>query len=144
MSVNKVKHEYKTILDFSDQNVTRVKVKRTLNSVDIAALYQLESNNLFTSQMICVENEIKVGMYKICIALSPAIQRITNHKLKDFGDFTIQIYELGKECKEINLKRDNRFRDQYWVQKNNSGLKVIDLTDIVCHCNRLDRVKAFL
>ena len=125
MSVNKVKHEY----------------KRTLNSVDIVPLYQLETNRSFIKEMICIENEIKVGMYKICVVLSPAVQRLTNHKLKDFGDFTIQIYELGKE---INLKRDNRFRDQYWVQKNNSGLKVIDLTDIVCYCNRLDCLKAFL
>jgi len=141
MSVNKVKHEYKTILDFSNQNLNKITVKRTLNSVDIVPLYQLETNRSFIKEMICIENEIKVGMYKICVVLSPAVQRLTNHKLKDFGDFTIQIYELGKE---INLKRDNRFRDQYWVQKNNSGLKVIDLTDIVCYCNRLDCLKAFL
>jgi hypothetical protein len=144
MSVNKVKHEYKIILDFTNKKLSKTEVKRSLSDIEIAALYKSEENNLLDDQLICVENEIKVGMYKISIVLPPAIQRNTSHKLKDFGTFRVQIFEDGKVCREINLKRDGRFKEQYWTQKNNCGLKVKDLTDIICHCNRLDNLKAFI
>lgn len=143
MSVSKVKHKYQTILDFSDQHLTKTKIKRSLSSVIIQSLYKSD-NNILSDEMICIENEIKVGMYKICLILSPSIQRFTNHKLKDFGNFTIQLYELNKTPKEINLKKDNRFKEQSWTNKLNLGLKVNDLANIICYCQRLDKLKAFL
>jgi hypothetical protein len=141
MSVSKVKHEYKIILDFSDQKLTKTHVRKSLKDINIEPLYPVKDDNL----MVCIENEIKVGMYKISLVLSPTITRFTSHKLKDFGDFNVQIFEDGnRNSREINLSKDNRFKEQYWAQKNSCGLKVIDLTDIICHFKRLDKLRAFL
>jgi hypothetical protein len=82
-------------------------------------------------------------MYRISLLLPPAISRFTSHKLKEFGDFKIKIFETGnKSAREINLRQDGRFKEQHWVQKNNYALK--DLEEIIYHCKRLNYLKAFI
>lgn len=143
MSVSKVKHQHKVILDFSDQKLTKDNVKRSLREISIEPLFKDVSGHMIGEQLICIDNEIRVGMYKISLLLSPSVSRFTSHKLKEFGDFRIKIFETGnKNAREINLRRDGRFKEQHWAQKNNCGLK--DLEEAIHHCKRLDHLKAFI
>lgn len=86
------------------------------------------------------DNRIKVGMYTINMWLNFDLEG--PHRLREFREFEIAIYD-GKN--QINLKADPRFKSQYWVSYNFFGkLKIKHLIDIIAHCQRLDRLKAFL
>lgn len=129
MTAIRVHEEPRTILDFSGK-CSKNKIRQALRSCKIT---NIEGDILYT-------NEIKVGMYTINIWLAFDLEG--PHYLREFREFEIAIYD-GK--KAINIKTDPRFKDQYWVQHNFFGkLKIKHLIDVISHCKRLDKLKAFL
>lgn len=138
MTAIRVKEEYKTILDFSKSRCSRSGVNKALRQCDLTSLVMGETFQDSTF----LTNEIKVGMYNIQLHL-PIDYLDACHKLKDYGDFEITI--SGSNHDKIDLKKDCRFKDQYWVPYNFFGkLRIKHLTDAILHCKRLDNLKAFL
>lgn len=137
MTALKIEERPKTILDFTG-------LKSSKNSVRMA-LQQCQINNIIegkTGELTIFRNEIKVGMYRIVLALPPDSPTDCS-RLKDYKDFEVLVYD--EEDIAINLKKDKRFKDQYWVQYNFFGkLRTTHLADIILYCQRLDRLRAFL
>jgi len=84
-------------------------------------------------------------MYTISLLL-PFDSSSTWSKLKDYGDFEVRVSDTSdRKTTSINLKKDSRFSNQYWVSKNFFGkLRIKHLVDIILYCRRLDKLKAFL
>lgn len=131
--------EPRTVLDFSNGKCSKNKIRQSLKDCHLTSLEENEDY-----EVTLYQNEIKVGMYSIVIQLPFDLEG--PRKLKDFKDFEISIYDgADHKTSRINLKKDPRFRGQYWVSLNFFGkLRVKHLIDIVAHCRRLDRLKAFL
>ena len=131
--------EPRTVLDFSNGKCSKNKIRQSLKG---CYLTSLEENDDY--EVTLYLNEIKVGMYSIIIQLPFDLEG--PRKLKDFKDFEICIYDSpDRKTSRINLKKDPRFRGQYWIDLNFFGkLRVKHLIDVVTHCQRLDRLKAFL
>lgn len=131
--------EHRTILDFSHGKCSKNKIRQSLNNCQLTSLEENEDY-----EVILYLNEIKVGMYSVVIQLPYDLEG--PRKLKDFKDFEICIYDShDPKASRINLKKDTRFRSQYWVELNFFGkLRVKHLIDIIAHCKRLDKLKAFL
>lgn len=131
--------EPRTVLDFSNGKCSKNKIRQSLKDCHLTSL---EENDDY--EVTLYQNEIKVGMYSIVIQLPFDLEG--PRKLKDFKDFEISIYDgADHKTSRINLKKDPRFRSQYWVNLNFFGkLRVKHLIDVVAHCRRLDRLKAFL
>ncbi len=135
MCLIKVTKETRTILDFSKSNVSKNLVRKSLRQAEVVAQTRLHDS------LICIENYIRVGMYDISLLLMPYPNK---KRLKDYGRFAISIREAGKNH-PISLSRDRRFKNQYWINPNRkTELLVKNLTDIIIHCNRLDKMKIFL
>ena len=86
------------------------------------------------------ENHIKVGMYDIIIII-PWDSPQNWNRLKQYNDFEVEIWD----SKNIDIKKDGRFKEQEWVKYNSFGnLKPKHLADIIAHLIRLNRLRAFL
>ncbi len=131
--------EPRTVLDFSNGKCSKNKIRQSLRGCHLTSL---EENDDY--EVTLYQNEIKVGMYSIVIQLPFDLEG--PRKLKDFKDFEISIYDgADHKTSRVNLKKDPRFRSQYWVSLNFFGkLRVKHLIDIIAHCKRLDKLKAFL
>ncbi len=131
MTAIRVHEEPRIICDFSGK-CSKNKIRQTLRACQLTSI---EDNTLYT-------NQIKVGMYTIFLWLPFDYEG--SHKLKDYRDFAVAIRE-GSSDSNINLKTDPRFKGQYWVSKNSFGqLRIKHLIDIIAHCQRLNRLRAFL
>jgi hypothetical protein len=139
MTAIKAKSELRTILDFSTEKCSKNRIKQALRNCSIVSLD--ESGTECTLYL----NEIKIGMYTVVLLL-PFDSSTRWNRLKDYGDFEIKIYESADpKANSINLKKDQRFSNQYWVSKNFFGqLRIKHLVDIIAHCYRLHRLRAFL
>jgi hypothetical protein len=136
MSVGKGKLESRTILDFSRSKISKNYIKNSLRSV------KLSDFNLYENTITYINNEIKIGMYNIrlhFIDRAPIYQ--DKRPLKDCGKFNINIREAKSE-EDINLSRDKRFKDQYWL--GDESMKINTLTDVIMYCSRLNDLKPFL
>ncbi len=137
MSASKSKYEHREILNFSTGKVTKNSILRSLRKADFIQEYYNESG----ISLVYVNNEIKIGMYKICFDLNVVDKA---KKLKQYGKFGIYIYE-GKSFLPIDLDKDSRFRSQPWIHDNRENkLTMSRLTDIILYCKRLDKLKSFL
>lgn len=142
MALIKGKQEFRTILDFSKEEISKNKVKRALREVEVCEVSQIPDTNSFTF----VENGIKIGMYQVQL-IFPWLSAERNRKrLREYGQFKIAIFECrGKIQKNINLSIDKRFKNQYWVDLNKDyEIRMKTLTDIIMYIKRLDNLKMFL
>lgn len=139
MTAIRAHEEPRTILDFSGK-CSKNKIRTALRDCRLTSLEEGDG----PEGVILYLNEIKVGMYSIVIQLPYDLEG--SHKLKEFRDFEICIYDSDdRKASRINVRTDVRFKDQYWVPHNFSGkLRVKHLIDVISHCKRLDRLKAFL
>lgn len=139
MTAIRALEEQRTILDFSYGKCSRNKIRQSLNSCYLTSLDEHENDGV-----TLYNNTIKVGMYNIEIKLP--FDLVGPRKLKEFRDFEIAIYDSHEpNAKPIDLKRDQRFRNQDWVGLNFFGkLRVKHMVEIIAHCQRLNRLKAFL
>lgn len=129
MTAIRVHEEPRIICDF-DGKCSKNKIRQTLRACQIT---NLEGNTVY-------DNRIKVGMYTINIWLPFDLEG--PRKLREFRDFEIAISDGSAS---IDLKKDSRFKNQYWVKHNFFGnLKIKHLVDIITYCQRLDKLKAFL
>lgn len=143
MTAIKSKQESRVILDFTNQKYTKKYIKKSLTTAEVLEI--LEPENL--ENIVFIENNILIGMYRIHLLFSSLDATASRHKLKDYGKFKIAIFERCSRNREkqILLKKDKRFKSQNWVDKNfNYKLGIRDLTDIICLCQKMDHLKAFL
>lgn len=132
--------EYRTILDFSNNTLTKNYVKQAICKAEVLEMYQLQDTIIF------VENDITVGMYKIRLSFSAIDAENNRNKLKDYGTFKVKIFEhKNKTDKEIFLTRDKRFNQENWIKNNTDyKLSIKNLVDVVFLCQRLNNLKMFL
>jgi hypothetical protein len=137
MSLCKIKHEQRVILDFSDRSITKNLIQNSIRRAEILGLA-----NVSKTEVLCIENEIKVGPYYIQLVLD---YNENYHKLRDYGLFQIRIFECIKTRQEINTSKDYRFKNLEWIKNNNeSKIRIKDLIEVIFYCNRLNKLKAFL
>src|SRR5271154_3803299 len=143
MTAIKAKVESRTILDFSNGKCSKNKIKRALRQCEFTHCKKDAQSN----EVIVFRNFIKVGMYTILINL-PLDSSSNCSKLKQYGDFEIVIWDNELtffKISAIPLKEDPRFSSQYWVSHNTFGqLRITHLIDIIAHCYRLNKLRAFL
>ena len=136
MTVMKTKSELRTILDFSTGKCSKNYIRNSLRNCSITNLCENENERTLYF------NEIKIGMYSIMLLL-PFDSSTKWNKLRDYGDFEVKIYD--SKTSAIDLKKDGRFNNQYWVHKNCFGqLRIKHLVDIITYCYRLNNLNAFL
>jgi hypothetical protein len=138
MTAIRAQEEPRTILDFSHEKCSKNKIKKALDNCYLTSLDEKEDD------VTVYINQIQIGMYNVAILLP--YDMTGPRKLKEFKDFEVCIYDSpDPKASRINLRKDSRFRSQDWVEQNFFGkLRVKHLVDIVYHCQRLDRLKAFL
>lgn len=136
MTVIKLKKVGRQILDFSVGKHSKNKIRQALRSCEISAFKTGGDSN----EIIHYTNTIKIGMYTIFLCL-PHDSPSNWNRLRQFRDFMIGIYDPNL----IDITKDSRFKDQYWVSKNRFGqLHIKHLIDIIAYCQRLHRLRAFL
>ena len=143
MTAIKCRQEYRTLLDFSVEKVSKNSIKKLLYNAPISS-YRREDN-----QIIYTTYEVCVGMYKIRLLLDLDIirfdvnNRVKQCESKTLGESGLFYIELYEKEHYIYTDKDKRFKNQYWspILKYAS---VNDLTDIISYCNRLHNLKAFL
>jgi len=144
MSLIKGKQEFRTILDFSKGKVSKNMIKRALREAKVQEVTKLPDSESYTF----VENQIKIGMYKVRI-LFPSLSAYRDRQLlREYGGFRVAIYEVtstGKNKVLRNIKLDSKlFKNQYWVNLNpNYKIRMKNLTDIIMYLKRLDNLKIF-
>lgn len=135
MTAIKAKQEPRLIFDFSSGKYSKNKIKQTLRNCEVVR-GSISKDGVTTIYL----NIIKIGMYTLYIHL-PYDCPLTWNKLKQFRDFDVGIADPWT----IDLRKDIRFKDQYWVSMNSFGnLRIKHLIDIIDHCCRLNKLKAFL
>jgi hypothetical protein len=136
MTAIKINTEHKTILDFSNRKVSKNLIAQTIKNTEFL---EFKYNDRRDSRTYLRYN-IKVGMYQVYVDLTPTSS--CAKRLKEYGSFCIKVYS---GTKEINLKKDPRFKSQHWVNLNDQyQLKTHNLVEAIMHCARLDSLKAFL
>ena len=142
MSADRRNYQYKTILDFTNPRLSKNFITQSLRRTNFVCSISDEHTGIVTH----VEPEVKVGMFKIHLVLSPTSRDSNFKNLRNYGKFYIKIYELSSRGeKEINSFRDPLFKKQYWASKNfKSWLKIKDLINIIMYLNKIDKLKAFL
>jgi hypothetical protein len=136
MTAIKITTEHKTILDFSDGKVSR---NHITNKVRCADFLEFTHNDKYDMRTY-LSYDIKIGIYTVYVDLLHTAS--CAKKLKDYGTFCVRIFEGGKE---VNLKRDVRFRTQSWAKDSNKfKMRIPHLVEAIMFCNRLNHLKAFL
>jgi len=135
MSVSKGSHEFRTVIDIGSQKMSESKLKKILRKTSI--LNCEKSNRKF----IFIDNQIDIGIYRIMLLLDDS----PGTRLKDYGRFTIRVFELfPQEQKEIDLKKDYRFKGYSWITHNeNDKFYITDLVQAILTCYKLNVLKAF-
>lgn len=135
MSLIKGKREVNTILDFSDPNISKNKIKEAVRFLKIVNVTVGKDN------LTIFDNFVKVGSYNIKLVLQENYDN-TPKKLSEYGKFQIRIFENNKE---IKLQNDYRFKKQNWIKLNIChNLKIKYLIETIIYCQRLNNIKAFL
>lgn len=142
MSAIKSKHESHVVLRFENINISKKEVTNFLNKAIVADI----SHNKNFNDIVFINNDILVGIYKIRLSFKSATSLFTQTKLKNRGKFKINIFEKSSEGdKLILLSKDNIFKHQPWVKKNyNYNVSIKELADIVELCFKLNKLKLFL
>jgi hypothetical protein len=136
MSLVKSKSEIRTILDFSQGEVSKNSIRRALRQVEITQTYKDDSN-----LPVMISNQIKIGIYTLVISFGG----MPNYEVKSLGrcgKLHIVIYEQrGSQLDLIGMK----FKNQYWSKLNlQDSLKANHLIDVILHLKRLNNLKVFL
>lgn len=136
MTVSKIKFEKRTILDFTrEEKLSKHKISKLLRSIKVISIDPI--NHLL------IDNNIKIGAYNIKLILDN-YGTSGEKNLKNFGHFSIRVYE---NLKEINVEKDKNFKDiieNTWVRRNRElNLRICDLIDVILYCKRLDNLYLF-
>lgn len=142
MGLIKGTQEFRTILDFSKGKVSKNMIKTSLRNAEVLELVKKKDTNDF----IFIDNDILVGMYRIRLSFYSKDLSRSRTKLREYGQFHIAIYESGKDgsIHNINLKRDRRFKDQYWAKFPGYDFRMKNLVDVIYYLKRLNNLKMFL
>ncbi len=136
MSVSKMSHEFRTIINVGSKRMSAYKIKKILRETNVLSLDRASHKS--TS----IDNQIDIGIYRIMLILDQSDEAT---KLRDYGRFKIRLYELfPTRQQEIDLKRDYRFKGYEWIQRNEDNKFCIrDLVQAILTCNKLDALKVF-
>ena len=139
-----IRIQRKTLLNFSNQKLNRHRITQALRQVT-----PLVSNENVKPWLRC-DNDIIIGMYVLRLYTAEHMKSLSARKWKTFG---FSIYEKTTRGERIlNLQTHNLFKDQYWSKYDvlghggatiGPGMTTKDLTNIIMHCSRLDKLKAF-
>lgn len=144
MSLVKGKQEFRTILDFSKDKLSKNRIKNALRKVEVLERVQNKDSNTISF----IENDIVVGMYQIRLSFDYLDADRTRTRLREYGGFRIAVYERHRKTniiQNINLLADKRFKNQYWASLNSGyNLRIKNLIDIVMFVSRLNNLKMFL
>jgi hypothetical protein len=140
MSAIRGRQKSKTILTFCSKQTNRDQIKKSLNHVRISNMYQSKDLKEFTF----IYNDIVVGMYRIQLLFN--YDSIVNKRIKDCKNFKVNLFESSiNGDKEINLYKDERFKDSCWNSLNKKNkLTVNELPEIILECSKLSELKMFL
>lgn len=141
MSASKIKHEFRTIIDLnhSNRNLTKHKIYKMIKEVNVV----LQEQGIYPTY---IDNQINIGVYTIRLILNRNCAKCDSpNKLKDYGNFSIKIYENYKTgLLELDINKYSLFKEQNWIRKNQEdSLCIKDLISAILFCNRLDRLKIF-
>ncbi len=140
MSLIKGKQEFRTILDFSKDKVSKNMIKRALRDVEVRELVPIPDSESYNF----VENNIRIGMYQVRLFFSSVDADVTRTQLKEYGGFRIAIYERKRKTLQNISLNHKLFKNQYWVPLNKDyNIRMTNLTDIIMYLKRLDDLKTF-
>lgn len=141
MSAIQIKQETKTILNFNDK-LSKRNIYNSFKEIDFVSSYYSDEDK--PKCLVLVNNDINVGMYKIRVSLLDILS--DNKKLYQHKNFKIAIFENSNKLKkEINLKKDLRFKFYKWGQANDAWhLSIKDLVNVIYLCSKLDDLKSYL
>ncbi len=136
MSISKVSHEFRTIMNVGSKKVSAYKIKKILRETNVLS-YERGGH-----KATAIDNQIDIGIYRIILLLDQSDEAT---KLRDYGRFKIRVFErFPTRQEEINLKRDYRFKGYEWIQRNEDNKFCIsDLVQAILTCNKLDALKVF-
>lgn len=141
MSLIKCRHEYKTLLEFkAGKKISKSHIKKLLRTTPIITYYKNDK------QVIRVTPDIDIGIYKIRLNLNDADILSGPRKLRNYGTFSVSIYEKhNNEC-YAPAGFSKLFKDQYWAGTNTTKakLRIKDLVHIITYCDKINRLKLFL
>lgn len=146
MTVNRINHEYRTILDFSkDKDISKNFIQQALRQIEVL---DFNINNKLLQTVTVIHNDIQIGMFKIRLILHQGRikdSKFISQKLKSYGNFQIKIYEQSpRSINLIDLFKSELFKNQFWINKNYyNGLIIKDLVKIIAHCDRLNKLRMF-
>lgn len=144
MSLVKGKQEFRTILDFSFNKISKNRIKQSLRQAEVLEVIQQEESSICTF----VENDIIVGMYQIRLFFNHREVGQHRTRLRDYGGFRIAIYERtrkGTVLHNINLNKDSRFKHETWIDLNKDcNVRIKNLVDIIILLQRLNSLRMFL
>lgn len=122
---------HRDILNFSRDRISKSFVRQTLRKTQFDHIIHDDKRSEI------VINHITVGMYHIQLIL-PACGGLKK--------FTIQIRDsINVHKGPINLNKDGRFNTQSWSGTNlDNPINANNLIDVIMHCHRLSKMKAFL
>lgn len=140
MSLIKGKREQRTILDFSQQKLSKNLIAKSIRKVEV-----LEAVRMSEDSWNFINNTIKVGHYNIHLIFSYLDAGRDRKQLREYGGFQVAIScdTVHSISRKINLN-GSLFKDQKWVSLNEGyNLRMKDLPDIIMYLNRLDNLSAF-
>jgi hypothetical protein len=137
MSLVKAKLKEKDVLNFSSDKISKRYIRQALRRAEVIDIDYSDNDT------ILINNYITVGMYKIRIIPSQ-ISTTKRTRLKEYGGFCVEVWEQGSKEKWIDIRKDPLFRDQNWIEKSwHHGLYITHLVDVILHCSRLNKLRAF-
>ena len=141
MCLVKAKQEYRTILDFSWQKrVSKNLVRQSLRKAEISD-FRRDSGSIYI-----LDNEIKVGMYRIKLLFSSLDSSRPRQRLREYKGVGIAILEGSDpySYESISIDKDKRFCYKNWLLPSvNYSLRLNDLVDVIVHCSKLNKLKVF-
>lgn len=147
MTVSRINQEYRTILDFSKDKISKNFIQQALRQIEVLD-FNIKKEESPTQTVTVINNDIKIGMFVVRLVLRDGFIRkskFTAQKLRSYGKFHIKIYEQSvRSTNELNLTEHTLFKDQQWVDKSqNNELGIKDLVDAISYCSRLNRLRMF-
>ncbi len=143
MSLIKGTSEFRTIIDFSQQKLSKNLIAKSIRNAEV-----LEAVKASENSYTFIHNSIKVGQYNIHLVFPYLDASQSRNQLRQYGKFKVEITvntrTNTKKFNHVNLKSP-LFKEQPWANLNDDGynLRMKDLPEIVMYFKRLENLAVF-